>query len=100
MEAPKVAVLTRTKNRPLLLRRALDSVLAQTFTEWQHVIVNDGGDRGEVDALVEHVGKRYGDRVKVVHHERSQGMGAAGNAALRASTSEYVVFHDDDDSWH
>ncbi len=100
MERRKVAVITRTKNRRVLLARALDSVLGQRFTDWVHVIVNDGGDPAELEALLAPRRARYVDRLHVIHHERSKGMEAASNAGLRASDSEYVVIHDDDDSWH
>jgi glycosyltransferase involved in cell wall biosynthesis len=95
----KVAVITRTKNRELLLRRAIESVLSQTEKDWQHVIVNDAGDPTAVDALAAEYSKYYGDRLKIVHREKSVGMEAASNAAIKASHSDYVVIHDDDDSW-
>ncbi|MCD8481412.1 MAG: glycosyltransferase [Verrucomicrobia bacterium] len=94
-----VAVITRTKDRPVFLIRAIQSVLKQSFQDWLHVIVNDGGDSGTVDALVKCHAHAYGNRVKVIHHAQSKGMQEASNAAIRASESEYVVVHDDDDSW-
>lgn len=95
----KVNIVTRTKDRGILLRRALDSVIGQTFDDWALVIVNDGGDRAHVDPLVEEHGSRLGKRVRVVHHERSLGMEVASNVGLRHAAGEYVVIHDDDDSW-
>jgi glycosyltransferase involved in cell wall biosynthesis len=95
----RVVVVTRTKDRSVLLSRALDSVLAQTFTDWMHVIVNDGGERAPVEELVAARRSRYGERVKVVHHETSRGMEAASNAGLKAADGELAVIHDDDDSW-
>ncbi len=99
MSEPLVAVITRTKDRPLFLRRAMQSVLSQEFTDWLHVIVNDGGDPAPVDMLVKAHADRYAGRVKVVHHARSMGMQNASNAGLDAADSRYVVIHDDDDSW-
>ncbi len=92
----RVAVITRTKNRPLLLRRALRSVLAQSFADWEQIVVNDGGAAAPVDEEVRAIAD---PRVRVVHHEYSQGMEAASNSGLQASQSEYCVIHDDDDSW-
>lgn len=97
---PKVAVVTRTRDRPLLLRRAMASVLAQTAGSWVHVIVNDGGDPGPVDSLVEEFGAAYAGRVRVLHNPRSTGMEAASNRGVRESESDYVAIHDDDDTWH
>jgi glycosyltransferase involved in cell wall biosynthesis len=95
-----VAVITRTKNRNLLLARAVDSVLCQTFTDWQHVIVNDGGDPDAVEAILEHYENRYAGRLLLIHNEVSLGMEAASNIGINASASKYVCIHDDDDSWH
>lgn len=95
----RVAIITRTKNRTLLLRRAVDSVLSQTFGNWVHVVVNDGGDPGQVDALLGEYESAYAGRLQVVHHPVSLGMEAASNAGAHASQSDYLVIHDDDDSW-
>ncbi|MCC5840351.1 MAG: glycosyltransferase [Opitutales bacterium] len=96
---PVAAVVTRTKDRPLFLERAIRSVLGQTHAHWEHVIVNDGGDPAAVDLLVASFAEAYAGRVRVVHHERSRGMQHASNAGLAASESRYCVIHDDDDSW-
>ena len=96
---PKVAVITRTKDRPVFLRRAMQSVLSQTFDDWVHVIVNDGGDSAIVETLAAFHADLYTGRIRIVHHAESQGMQNASNAGIAALDSEYVVIHDDDDSW-
>lgn len=95
-----VAVITRTKNRPLLLPRALDSVLGQKFEDWIHVVVNDGGEPGAVDGLIAARAGRYAGRCHVIHNNTSRGMEAASNQGIGAAASRYVVIHDDDDAWH
>lgn len=100
MNNPRVAVITRTKDRTLLLRRAIESVLAQTWQDWTMVIVNDGGLRASVDQLIQLYEARFAGRLRVFHNERSIGMEAASNIGLKGSESAYVVIHDDDDSWH
>jgi glycosyltransferase involved in cell wall biosynthesis len=97
--AAGVAVITRTKERPLFLERAIRSVLAQTFADWMHVIVNDGGDRDAVDRVVAAFAGPYRDRVLVIHNPVSVGMEAATNIGVRASQSRFLAVHDDDDSW-
>ncbi|NHO34155.1 glycosyltransferase [Acetobacter fallax] len=94
-----VAILMRTKDRLLLLPRALGSVLLQKFTRWHLYLVNDGGDRDALENLLRVYRPVFGDRLTVIHHEKSQGMEAASNAALRAGKEELVIVHDDDDSW-
>ena len=91
-----VAVITRTKDRPKLLARAMASVHGQSFTDFVHVVINDGGDKDTVEAVV----KAYGERVTVIHNDESNGMEAASNKAIKSVSSEYVAIHDDDDTWH
>lgn len=93
-----VAVIIRTKDRPLLLRRALASVLAQTHVDLSIVVVNDGGDRELLDATTSEV-VGTDSRLRVVHHEVSQGRSAAFNAGLASTDAPYVAVHDDDDTW-
>ena len=94
-----VAVVTRTRNRPVLLARAIDSVLAQTHRDWVHVVVNDGGDPAPVAALIARQDATYGGRVIVLNNPAPLGMEAASNAGIAAVGSRWVAIHDDDDTW-
>lgn len=97
----KVAVITRTKNRNLLLKRAINSVSSQTFTDWIMVICNDGGDQSTLEKCInESLDIKFRHKVKVIHNDKSVGMEAASNIAIRSCDSDYIVIHDDDDSWH
>ena len=96
---PRVAVITRTRDRPLMLRRAIESVLGQTFADWVHVIVNDGGDPVPVNLLAAEYAAAYRGRLQLLHNPRSTGMQNASNQAIRASSSDFLTIHDDDDSW-
>lgn len=94
-----VAIITRTKNRTLMLERAISSVLSQTFSDWHHVVVNDGGDADNVNDVFDRYRDRYQNRLTVIHNSESQGMEAASNIGITNSDSTYVVIHDDDDTW-
>jgi glycosyltransferase involved in cell wall biosynthesis len=95
----KTAIITRTRDRNLLLERAINSVLSQTDNDWLHVIINDAGDKGAVEQLVAKYEQQYNGRLKLIHNETSSGMEAATNLGIKSVLSEYVVVHDDDDSW-
>jgi glycosyltransferase involved in cell wall biosynthesis len=94
----KVAIITRTKNRIIMLSRAARSVASQTYRDFVWVVVNDGGDQAEVDRLVD-LYRGSIPEIVVVHHQVNRGMEAASNSGIRASESEHVVIHDDDDTW-
>lgn len=96
----RVAIVTRTRNRPLVLARALASVGRQSFRDWHQYIVNDGGDLATVERLVRTVPSADPDRITIVHCATAVGRPAALNRGIDASQSTYIAVHDDDDSWH
>lgn len=95
----KVAVITRTRDRVRFLRRALLSIRSQTSRDFIWVIVNDGGEREPVEEIVRET-TALGITTAVFHLSHSRGMEAASNVGIMKSDSEYIVIHDDDDSWH
>lgn len=96
---PKVVVVTRTRDRKTLLRRAMQSVIGQSFEDWQHVVVNDGGNKDEVEGLATEFEQAYKGRLKILHLDHA-GMQAASNEAIKSTDSTFVCIHDDDDGWH
>ena len=95
-----VAIITRTKDRSILLSRCIDTVLGQEYSDWVHVIVNDGGDKNTLDALTHRYDKKYDGRLLILHNDASVGMEAAANIGVRSTSSRFVVVLDDDDAWH
>lgn len=95
----RVAVVTRTRDRPLLLRRAIQSVLDQTFKDCILVIVNDGGNSEACEMVVDQHREELGERLLLVHHPVSLGMQVASNVGISRCDSDFIVIHDDDDSW-
>lgn len=98
-DASRVIIIVRTQDRPECLGRALACVKAQTWTNWQIVIVNDGGAAAEVDTAVAKASVPA-EAVHVIHHAVPVGRAAACNAAIRSSDSEFIAVLDDDDTWH
>lgn len=94
----KVAVITRTRNRPILLPRVLESLRKQTHKDLVWVVVNDGGDPGPVDELIAKA-EAKNIRTKVIHNSKSLGMETASNQGISGEKSEFIAIHDDDDTW-
>jgi glycosyltransferase involved in cell wall biosynthesis len=94
----RVTVIVRTKDRPYFLARALADIAAQTVSDAEVVVVNDGGDATEVLRIVAE--SSVADRTRAIDVPGAGGRCAAANAGLRVSTTDYVVLHDDDDRWH
>jgi glycosyltransferase involved in cell wall biosynthesis len=99
MPKESVDIITRTKNRSLYLERTINSVLAQTYQNWNHIIINDGGDKATVDQIIEKYQKDYKNRIQIIHNETSLGMEGASNCGIQNSHGNYIVILDDDDTW-
>jgi glycosyltransferase involved in cell wall biosynthesis len=95
MSSPAVSVILPTYSRVEFLGRAIESVLAQTFTDFEIVVVDDGPS----DAIAAFVSGHPDARVRLVRHERNQGVAAARNTGIAAARGEYIGFIDDDDLW-
>src|SRR5262249_36131121 len=91
----KVSVVIPTRNRAALLRRAIDSVLAQTSANLEIIVVLDGPDRDSELLLKNHTD----DRVRHIVCAEACGGAEARNIGVRAGTGEYIAFLDDDDEW-
>ena len=92
---PQVSVVIPVHNRPVAVRRAIESVLAQTCQDFEIIVVDDGSTDGTV-AAVEAIGD---PRIEVIRHERNLGASPARNTGIRAGSAPYVAFLDSDDEW-
>ncbi|MBB2976352.1 glycosyltransferase involved in cell wall biosynthesis [Microbacterium endophyticum] len=100
MTTPQVAIVVRTKDRPHFLRRAINSIQSQSFTDWECVVVNDGGDIKQVELVLASAATSDDPRIRILNHEESRGRWKSANAGVLGTTAPLLVLHDDDDSWH
>lgn len=91
---PTVSIITPTYNRAGMLKEAIESVLAQTYQDWEHLIVDDGSTDGTMGLVTRYAGQD--PRIRYVRR-RNGGLPAARNTGLLAARGEYVAFLDDDD---
>lgn len=96
---PRVSIVMRTQDRPLFLTRALRSVSRQTLEDWELIIVNDGGDPAMVRTLTADLADERPGRIHVIDNLAPTGRWTAANAGVSAATGEFLILHDDDDSW-
>ncbi len=94
---PKVSVITPAYNAAEYLPAALNSVLTQTFSDWELIVVDDGST-DNTQAVVAALGERFDGRLKYFY-QANRGLPAARNAAIEQSTGEYLALLDADDVW-
>ncbi len=90
-----VSVVIPTYNRAHLLARAIHSVLTQTFSDFELIVVDDGS----TDHTVEVLEGIQDARMRSVRLDRTCGAGRARNAGIQAARGEWIAFLDSDDEW-
>jgi len=91
----KVSVIIPTYNRENFLKRAIRSVLNQTFQDFELIVVDDGSD----DNTKEAVGSFNNDKIKYIYRENSGGGAKPKNAGIKIAQGNYIAILDDDDEW-
>ena len=91
---PKISIIIPVYKAEKYLRTCLDSILAQTFKDWEAILVDDGSPDGSGTILDDYAAKD--PRFKVIHKENG-GASAARNAGLDVAVGEWVAFIDADD---
>ena len=90
---PTFSVIIPTYNRTSFVTKAIDSVLRQSFDDYEIVVVDDGSTDKTRQAL-----QRYGERITVLHQANS-GVSAARNRGISNANGKWIAFLDSDDEW-
>jgi glycosyltransferase involved in cell wall biosynthesis len=92
-----VDVIIPAFNGAKYLPAAIESVISQTFDDWQIVLVDDGSTDNTAEVVAPYM-DRLGSKIRYIKQE-NRGLPAARNTAIRASTSEFLALLDADDVW-
>ncbi len=93
-----VSIITPVYNSAKFLESTIDSVLAQTYTNWEHILVDDCSTDDSADII-----KRYrarDSRIVYIKLAKNSGAGIARNTAIKAAKGDYIAFLDSDDQWY
>jgi glycosyltransferase involved in cell wall biosynthesis len=99
LDGPLVSVTIATRNRPTLLREALNSVFAQSYQNFEIVVIDDS-DTEETAETAEVLRSITDERLRGVRAPERRGAGAAFNIGLEHAAGEIIVFLDDDNLMH
>jgi glycosyltransferase involved in cell wall biosynthesis len=97
MSRPTVSVIIPTFNRAALISRALDSVIAQTFGDWEVIVIDDGSTDSTRDVIAAYQ-CRLGQRLRYLFQPNA-GCCSARNAGIELSQGRFVAFLDSDDEF-
>ena len=94
-ESCSVSVIIPVFNGEHTIKRALDSVFNQTFSDFEIIVVDDAS----TDRTVELVAQYGSDRLTVIRSAENRGAGAARNRGIEAARGRWIAFLDSDDAW-
>ena len=92
---PQVTVILPSWNRAAWLKKSIDSVLEQTFRDFELIVVDDASTDSTQEILTSYSGK-----IRSITFAKNLGVSAARNAAVKNCDSEWIAFLDSDDFWH
>ena len=92
---PKITAILPTWNRAEWLEKSIQSVLDQTFGDFELVVVDDASTDSTAEII-----ERYSGKIRTIVFSENRGVSAARNAAIKNSDSEWIAFLDSDDFWH
>lgn len=92
-----VSIIMPSYNTEKYIAESINSVIAQTYTNWELIIVDDCSTDGTDDAVSSFLSD---PRIKYLKNEKNSGAAISRNKALREATGKYVAFLDSDDLWH
>jgi glycosyltransferase involved in cell wall biosynthesis/GT2 family glycosyltransferase len=93
---PRISVCLVHHDRPHLLQQAISSLEAQTYQNFEVILVDDGSDRPDVEPLLSATRRRFAKRGWQVVVQENRYLGAARNTAARHAEGDYLLFMDDD----
>lgn len=91
----KISVIVPCFNQELYIKECLESVLAQTFKDYEIIVINDGSTDNSL-AVIQEYQNNYPDKIKVINQE-NQGVVIARNKAIEQASGEYIFPLDGDD---
>lgn len=94
---PMVSVILPTYNRAALVGRSIESVLNQTYTDFELIIVDDASTDNSSEVFTQY---EQDPRIRVLRLDRNQGAGIARNVGGDAAVGKYLAYNDSDDVWH
>jgi glycosyltransferase involved in cell wall biosynthesis len=97
---PLVSAIIIFLNEERFLQEAIESVLAQTYDNWELLLIDDGSTDGSTETAQRYVAQ-YPEKVRYLDHEghQNRGMTASRNLGIRHASGEYAGFLDADDIW-
>ncbi len=97
MKKPSISIITPCYNSQKYLSKMISSVISQTYTDWQLIIVDDCSTDNSVKVIEKFL--KLDHRIKLIKLKKNKGQAFARNKAINVAKGRYITFLDSDDYW-
>lgn len=94
-----ISIIVPVYNAEKFIRETMDCVLAQTYPQWELLLVEDGSRDGSVEVIKKYINEKGDTRVKLICQTSNQGAAKARNRGVREAAGRYIAYLDADDLW-
>lgn len=99
MDTDLVSIITPSYNTAKYVIETIESVVAQTYSNWEMIIVDDCSTDNSVEIINEYIQKNNENRIRLFVNQENSGAALSRNLALRESKGRWIAFLDSDDVW-
>lgn len=94
---PKVSIILTSYNYAQYLKDTVNSVINQTFKDWELIIIDDNSTDNSIEIITEFINSD--DRIRLIKNYENQGLSKSVQIGLIAATGEWIAFLESDDQW-
>lgn len=94
-----VSIIVPVYNAEKFIRETMDSVMAQTYSDWELLLVEDYSSDGSADTIEKYIAEKAESRIRLIRQPSNQGAARARNRGVLEASGRYIAYLDADDLW-
>ena len=94
-----ISIVTPVYNAAAFIRQTMDMVQAQTYTDWELLLVDDGSKDNSIDVIEAFLKEKPDDRIRLINKGVNEGAALTRNRGIKEAKGRYIAFLDADDVW-
>lgn len=94
-----VSIIVPVYNAEKFIRETMDSVMAQTYSDWELLLVEDCSSDGSADTIEKYIAEKAESRIRLIRQPSNQGAARARNRGVLEASGRYIAYLDADDLW-
>ena len=94
-----ISIVTPVYNAAAFIRQTMEMVQAQTYTDWELILVDDGSKDESCKRIEDYLKEKPDERIRLIKKEKNEGAALTRNRGIKEAKGRYIAFLDADDVW-